>query len=81
MKTLKFHFKLDLTTRSYQLIANPGPVGHTGPVTVVMSWPKTGYSFQAALARADRFVGEEVRRETHGTNQPVICVYTKEHIL
>lgn len=42
-------------------------------------WPKSGYSIQKARSRADRFVGEYVRREAPESGQLTVSIsYTSE---
>lgn len=75
-KTLKYHFMLNDKHDMFVLMSNPGPVGHAGHVGLAMSWPTKGYSREKALNRADRYVGEQARREDEG--QGVIIVYTHD---
>lgn len=81
MITLKFHFGTHPERHSYILITAPGPLKDTDPINVVQEWSRSGYSVEEAQNKADRFVGEAIRRKNHGTGQPVICVYTKEQTL
>lgn len=59
-----FHFQFDPNTRHFVLYCCVGVA--FGPEAsekdIVIRWPKTGYSREKALARADRYVGEQVRR-------------------
>lgn len=58
----KFHFTEN--THSYFLQYNTSENSRN---QIIQTWKKTGYSREKALNRADRFVGEEVRRSDVGT--------------
>lgn len=65
----KFHFQLLGDNWVLRLYKNDITLGE-----VVMTWPRSGYSREKALNRADRCVGETVRRSDEGTK----FTYTQE---